>query len=94
MARHVVSAAGIDVEVQTYSYPAFQPHLLKIFHGIKRLESSTATATDVVGVESAEGGHIALAKHPKAPGEVEKWLSVLEQYPALARLGGGCGLRD
>ena len=84
----------LDILSHIKSPALIQPHLLKMFDGIKRLEFSTTTATDVVGVESAEGGHIALAKHPKAPGEVEKWLSVLEQYPALARLGGGCGLRD
>ena len=55
----------------------------QMFDNIKKLEFGENNV-DVIAIESAEGESIPLAKYPKARGEVEKWLSVLEQYMVLS----------
>jgi dynein heavy chain len=73
----------LDILSQIKNPRAVQPHLLKMFDNIKKLEFGENNV-DVIAIESAEGESIPLAKYPKARGEVEKWLSVLEQYMVLS----------
>eukprot|EP00906_Rhabdomonas_costata_P002873 RCo004476 len=81
----------LDILAQIKNPAAVQPHLLKMFDNIKKLEFG-ANATDVMAMESSEGEVVPLSKPVKARGEVEKWLSLLEQSMVqslrrLAKLG-------
>jgi len=72
----------LDILSQIKNPAAVQPHLLKMFDNIKKLEFGD-NKTDVIAMISSEGEKVDLAKYPKARGEVEKWLSILEQFMLL-----------
>ena len=61
----------LDILSQIKNPAAIQPHLLKMFDNIKKLEFGS-NAVDVQAMISAEGENIPLAKYPKARGEVSR----------------------
>ncbi|KAL3154308.1 hypothetical protein ABBQ32_013793 [Trebouxia sp. C0010 RCD-2024] len=71
-----------------------QPHLGKCFDGIRRLEfgGDDPKSPDILAMVSAEGEKVPLGKSLKARGNIETWLSQVEQSMAvclrkLARAG-------
>jgi dynein heavy chain len=70
----------LDILAQTRNPQAVQPHLSKCFDGIKSLEfSNEPKSIDVVAMLSPEGERIAFPKILKARGNVEAWLSQVEE---------------
>ncbi|KAL0028415.1 hypothetical protein WJX77_005025 [Trebouxia sp. C0004] len=84
----------LDILAQSKSPQAVQPHLGKCFDGIRRLEfgGDDPKSPDILAMVSAEGEKVPLGKNLKARGNVEAWLSQVEQSMAvclrkLARAG-------
>jgi len=80
----------LEILAQTRNVQAVQPHMMKCFDAIKKLdfggehESSPVrtkdeTSVDIYGMISSEGEYVTLGKNLKARGEVEHWLSSVEK---------------
>ncbi|RKP20476.1 dynein heavy chain 6, axonemal, partial [Rozella allomycis CSF55] len=69
----------IEILSQTRNPLAVQPHLSKCFDAIKSLEfSSEPKSIDILAMMSPEGERLAFIKTVKARGNVESWLSSVE----------------
>lgn len=70
----------LEILAQSKNPQAVQPHLKKCFDNITKLEfSSDPRSADVIAMISAEGERVELGKNLKARGNVEVWLSAVEQ---------------
>ncbi|KAJ1569749.1 hypothetical protein HK405_000011 [Cladochytrium tenue] len=71
----------LEILSQTKNPQAVQPHLGKCFDAIKSLEFSSADtkSIDIIAMISPEGERVAFVKSLKARGNVEAWLSSVEE---------------
>lgn len=70
----------LDILAQTRNPQAVQPHLSKCFDAIKSLEfSNEPKSIDIFAMLSPEGERISFPKAVKARGNVEAWLSQVEE---------------
>lgn len=80
----------LEILSQTRNPQAVQPHLSKCFDAIKSLEfsSSDSKSIDIVAMISPEGERVPFLKTVKARGNVEAWLSSVEEamFSALRKL--------
>eukprot|EP01018_Ginkgo_biloba_P018807 Gb_18324 [translate_table: standard] len=70
----------LEILAQTRNVQAVQPHMSKCFDGIRRLDFGDDTKSiDIFAMLSSEGEKIQLGKNLKARGNVENWLTAVEQ---------------
>jgi dynein heavy chain len=70
----------LDILAQTRNPQAVQPHLSKCFDAIKSLEfTSDPKSIDIIAMASPEGERVQFPKAIKARGNVETWLSQIEE---------------
>lgn len=71
----------LEILAQTKDPQAVQPHLRKCFDALVGLDfGSKASSIDIEAMLSPEGERIELGKNLKARGNVEDWLSSVEQH--------------
>ena len=70
----------LEILAQARLPQAVQPHLIKCFDCIKKLEFSEIDKYLVNGMVSSEGESIPLYKALKCRGPVEEWLGKVEEY--------------
>ena len=70
----------LEILSQTKNVQAVQPHMAKCFDGIRRLDfGKDPKSIDIFGMVSPEGEYVGLGKNLKARGNVEQWLTSVEQ---------------
>ena len=70
----------LEILAQARDPQAVQPHLIKCFDNIKKLDfGSSPTSVDISGMYSQEGERVGLGKNLKARGTVEQWLGYVEE---------------
>ncbi|XP_073391166.1 uncharacterized protein [Physcomitrium patens] len=70
----------IEILAQTRNVQAVQPHMSKCFDGIRSLDfGEDPKSIDIFAMISSEGERITLGKNLKARGNVENWLTAVEQ---------------
>lgn len=70
----------LSILSQSRDPQAVQPHMRKLFDNLVRLEfGSEPCSIDINGMYSGEGELVGLGKNLKARGQVEDWLSTVEQ---------------
>ncbi|KAG1670781.1 hypothetical protein FOA52_014009, partial [Chlamydomonas sp. UWO 241] len=83
----------LEILAQTKNVQAVQPHMGKCFDGIRRLDfGDDPKSIDINAMISGEGETVSLGKNCKARGNVEKWLTDVENamiasLKRLARTG-------
>ncbi|CAG9464970.1 unnamed protein product [Pedinophyceae sp. YPF-701] len=80
----------LEILSETKNPQAVQPHLQKCFDGIKSLQFGTGQgAADILAMVSSEGEVVELPPNLKARGNIESWLTAVEQgmVTTLKRLG-------
>jgi dynein heavy chain len=75
----------LEILAEAKSPLAVQPHLIKCFDNIKALEFGEHPQTpDILAMLSGEGERIGMGKNLKVRGEVETWLSSVEESMILS----------
>eukprot|EP00898_Chlorokybus_atmophyticus_P006606 jgi/Chlat1/6947/Chrsp52S06617 len=70
----------LEILAQTRNVQAVQPHMSKCFDGIKSLDfGDDPKSIDILAMVSGEGERVGLGKNLKARGNVEQWLTAVEQ---------------
>ena len=70
----------LEILAQTKNVQAVQPHMSKCFDGIRSLDfGDDPKSIDIFAMNSAEGEKVNLGKNLKARGNVEQWLTAVEQ---------------
>ena len=69
----------IEILSQTRNVQAVQPHLMKCFDAIKRIEfTRDKNSKEIIGMWSPEGEYVAFSRSVMAEGPVEYWLKSIE----------------
>eukprot|EP00899_Mesostigma_viride_P007437 jgi/Mesvir1/16695/Mv15092-RA.1 len=70
----------LEILAQTRNVQAVQPHMSKCFDGMKSLDfGDDPKSIDILAMVSPEGERVSLGKNLKARGNVEAWLTAVEQ---------------
>ncbi|KAI5075577.1 hypothetical protein GOP47_0009653 [Adiantum capillus-veneris] len=70
----------LEILAQTRNVQAVQPHMSKCFDGIRRLDfGDDPRSIDIFAMVSSEEEKVSLGKNLKARGNVENWLTSVEQ---------------
>ncbi|BBN19721.1 hypothetical protein Mp_8g13060 [Marchantia polymorpha subsp. ruderalis] len=70
----------LEILAQTRNVQAVQPHMSKCFDGIRSLDfGEDPKSIDIYAMISGEGERVGLGKNLKARGNVENWLTSVEQ---------------
>jgi len=70
----------LEILAQARDPQAVQPHLIKCFDNIKKLDfGPSAASIDISAMFSQEGERVGLGKNLKARGTVEQWLGYVEE---------------
>ncbi|KAL2609519.1 hypothetical protein R1flu_028092 [Riccia fluitans] len=70
----------LEILAQTRNVQAVQPHMSKCFDGIRSLDfGDDPKSVDIYAMISGEGERVGLGKNLKARGNVENWLTAVEQ---------------
>jgi len=71
----------LEILAEARNPQAVQPHLIKCFDNIKKLDfGDSASSIDISAMFSNEGERVPLGKNLKARGNVESWLTSVEEY--------------
>ena len=71
----------LEILSEARNAQAVQPHLIKCFDNIKRLDFGDAPSSiDIFAMFSSEGEKVSLGKNLKARGNVESWLCSVEDH--------------
>ena len=71
----------LEILAEARNPQAVQPHLIKCFDNIKRLDfGDSASSIDIFAMFSGEGEKVGLGKNLKARGNVEVWLGSVEDH--------------
>lgn len=71
----------LEILAEARNPQAVQPHLIKCFDNIKRLDfGDSSTSIDIFNMFSGEGEKVGLGKNLKARGNVETWLGKVEEH--------------
>ena len=71
----------LEILAEARNPQAVQPHLIKCFDNIKRLDfGDSPSSIDIYAMYSGEGEKVGLGKNLKARGNVETWLGSVEDH--------------